>query len=71
MAVPGHSNRTTKEIEVKKRKRRSVKDKYEGVIMVGLKMREKKLNTRCRDSKDMLVKEKKTNSTFDLETQIL
>lgn len=39
MAVLGHPNRTIKEIETKRK--RSVKDKYEGIIMVGLKMREK------------------------------
>lgn len=42
MAVLGQSNRTICEVKGKKRKRRSGKDKYEGVIMVGLKMRGKK-----------------------------
>lgn len=41
MAVLRHSNRIRSEVEGKKRKIRSGKEKYEGVIMVGLKIRGK------------------------------
>lgn len=39
MAVLRHSNSTRSEVEGKKRKRRSGKEKYEGAIMVHLKIR--------------------------------